>query len=132
MNKYHTLSILFFIGGLVFFLIGVFTGNVEAGFFLVFPFFVGSGIYSVLGIIFVFIAILLFMFGYASTAADAIGLQFEENKHDVESKKSVKGGGVVLVGPIPIVFGSNWKIAVIMMVLAILLTICTFLAFRFL
>lgn len=132
MNRCHKVSILFFIGGLVFFAIGIFTGEVEAGFVLIFPFFIGSGIYALSGIVLVFISILLFMFGFTGTTVESIDLQFEKNKHDTKSKKIVKGGGVVLIGPIPIVFGSNWKIAIIMMVLAILLITCAFLAFRFL
>ena len=132
MNKYHKLSILFFTGGLAFFAIGIFTGDVETGFFLVFPFFAGSGLYAVLGIALVFIAMLSFMFGFASTAAESIDLQFEKNKHGIKNKKSVRGGGVILIGPIPIVFGSNWKIAITMMVLAILFIIFAFLTFGFL
>jgi len=132
MNRYHKLSILFFTGGLVFFAIGIFTGDVETGFVLVFPFFIGSGIYAFLGIVFVFISILLFIYGFAGATTGSIDLQFEKNRQNTKSKKIVKGGGVVLIGPIPIVFGSNWKIAIIMMVLAILFIFCAFLAFRFL
>ncbi|RLF92053.1 hypothetical protein DRN50_09415 [Thermococci archaeon] len=40
-----------------------------------------------------------------------------------EKKTSFKGGGVILIGPIPIVFGSNWKIVVFLMIIAILLMI---------
>ena len=45
----------------------------------------------------------------------------EEGYGEVYPKKkvSVKGGGVVFVGPIPIVFGSNWKIALVLMLIAL-------------
>jgi len=134
MNKYHLLSLLFFILGAVFFALGVFSGEVETGFVVVFPFLIGSGLYAFLGFIFVFIAILLFMFGFVRLATTEYGLHFDKEDEELypRRKTSVKGGGVVLIGPIPIVFGSNWKIAVIMMIIAIILIISIVLAFRFL
>jgi len=130
MNKYHILSLVFFICGVVFFAIGVSSGEVETGFVIVFPFLVGSGIHAFLGFICIFIAILLFMFGFVSTAADISSLKVEEdNGYYPQKKTSVKGGGVVLIGPIPIVFGSSWKIAVIMIVLVIVLIVTAFFAF---
>jgi uncharacterized protein (TIGR00304 family) len=40
-----------------------------------------------------------------------------------EGQSRVKGGGVILIGPIPIIFGSNAKWASIAMVLAIVLIV---------
>ncbi|RLF25962.1 MAG: hypothetical protein DRN01_05850, partial [Thermoplasmata archaeon] len=37
-----------------------------------------------------------------------------------EKKRFFEGGGVILIGPIPIVFGSNWKIAIALMFIAII------------
>ena len=121
MNKYYTLSFLCLIIGIIFFLIGILAGDVEAGFVLIFPFLVGSGPYAVLGFLFMFIAIILFMFGFASTTRASIDLPFDEDTYDIKRKKSVKGGGVILIGPIPIVFGTSWKIAVLLMIAAIIL-----------
>jgi uncharacterized protein (TIGR00304 family) len=130
MSKYYILSLVFFICGVVIFAIGVLSGEVETGFVVVFPFLVGSGIHAFLGFICVFIAILLFMFGFVGIVADTSSLKVEEdNEHYPQKKTSVKGGGVVLIGPIPIVFGSSWKIAVIMIVLVIILIITAFFAF---
>ena len=123
MNKYYTLSFLCFVLGIIFFFIGILAGDVEAGFVLIFPFLVGSGTYAVLGFLFMFIAIILFIFGFARTARESIDLPFDEDTYDIKRKKSVKGGGVVLIGPIPIVFGTSWKIAVLLMIVAIILII---------
>jgi len=38
-------------------------------------------------------------------------------------KGKVEGGGVIIIGPIPIVFGSSQKVSTILVVLAIILTI---------
>lgn len=43
------------------------------------------------------------------------------------SRKKIKGGGVVLIGPIPIIFGSDYKYAVIAILLAIILMLIVFL-----
>lgn len=132
MNKYHLLSLVFFISGIVFFAIGVLSGEVETGFVVVFPFLVGSGLNAFLGFILVFVAILLFMFGFVSSATTSGSLHVDNEDEDVypRKKKSVKGGGVVIIGPIPIIFGSSWKIAVIMMIVAIILIITIVLALR--
>lgn len=46
----------------------------------------------------------------------------EENTgHEKKINGKVKGGGVILVGPIPIVFGTDRRYALILMVLAIII-----------
>lgn len=130
MNKRHILSLICFIVGIAFFAVGFFTGEAEGGVFVIFPFITGSGVYPLLGFIFIFIAILLFMFGL-TTHIGPEELQVED-EYQTRKKTSVKGGGVVLIGPIPIVFGSNWKIAIVLMIIAIILIIVAFFAFRIL
>jgi uncharacterized protein (TIGR00304 family) len=119
MNKYHIFSVFFFIICIFFFVLGIFFGDVQTGIFVVFPFIAGSGIYAFSGLIFLFVSILFFIFGF--------GLKYEKDEMINREKTSVKGGGVILIGPIPIVFGSNWKIALVLMVVAIILIIVTFL-----
>jgi uncharacterized protein (TIGR00304 family) len=131
MNIYSKFSLLFFICGIAFFVIGILEGTVEGGIFIIFPFLIGSGIYALFGIIFFFFSFLFYMVGLYSNTEDFINLQFGKNKNDIKSEKSVKGGGVILIGPFPIIFGSNWKIAIVMMVLALLLIIVGFLLFKF-
>ena len=134
-NRYHLLSLVFFILGVVFLALGVLSGEVETGVIVVFPFLVGSGLFAFLGFIFVFIGLLLFMFGFiGATVGINNGLQVGDKDENYPSRKaaSVKGGGVIFIGPIPIVFGSSWKIVVVMIVLAIILIVSIVLATRFL
>lgn len=128
MNNFHKLSLFSFIGGFVFFSIGAITGEVEVGFFLIVPFLIGSGIISTLGVILIFISILLFIFGFAIGKEDYFNEQFERTPK-IKDKKTVRSGGVVLIGPIPILFGSNWKITLTMMILAVIIILITFLFF---
>ena len=131
MNKFHILSVIFLIIGIALFLLGFLSGNVETGFFIVFPFITGSGIHAFLGFIFIFVAILLFMFGYTAYYESN---EFQTDNYESKSSKktSIKGGGVVLIGPIPIVIASNWKIAVFLMILAIIIFLLAFFSLNYL
>jgi len=129
MNKYNFFSLICFIIGIVFFIIGFLRGDIQTGVILVFPFLAGSGIYAFAGFIFIFIAILLFMFSF-KTNVESDKLKMDQGNSQQTNKASVKGGGVVLIGPIPIIFGSNWKIAVFLMVLAIIFILVAFFTFK--
>ena len=130
MNKFHLFSFLLAFIGISFFFIGFLFGDVESGFFVIFPFLLGSGIYAFLGFIFIFLAILLFMFGF-SEYTDADEFQTDNYETKLHKKTPFKGGGIVLIGPIPIVFGSSVKIVIALMIIAIIFIIGAFLLFRY-
>jgi uncharacterized protein (TIGR00304 family) len=52
---------------------------------------------------------------------DRLGEKFEE-KHMKKEKREVKAGGVVLIGPVPIIFGDS-KYAVYALILTIVLMV---------
>jgi uncharacterized protein (TIGR00304 family) len=129
MNRYHIFSLIFLIGAIISFVIGFMEGDVEGGIFIIFPFVIGSGISSLIGIVLIFLSVLFYIFGL--TRFDFQEEEYSINKNEpIQKKTSVKGGGVVLIGPIPIVFGSSWKIALVMMVLALIIILITLLFFR--
>jgi uncharacterized protein (TIGR00304 family) len=129
MNRRHLLPLVFFISGIVFFSLGILTKEMEIGVVLIFPFMVGSGIYALLGFISIFIATMLFMIGFLSKfSSDDLNVR-KKDIHQTNKKTSVKGGGVILIGPIPIVFGTNWKIALMLMMLA-MIAITVFFIFK--
>ena len=117
MNKFHLLSMIFFILGFGLILTAISSGEVKGGFFVVFPFLVGTGIYASLGILLIFLAFVMLIFGIFESFK---GEDFEIEPTEMPEKK-VEGGGVVLIGPFPIVFGTNLRIALILIVLAITL-----------
>ncbi len=49
----------------------------------------------------------------------------EEEYDELRARKKVKGGGVILIGPIPIVFGES-RYAVLALILAIVLMVLAF------
>ena len=64
MNRALQLSFVFFISGALFFLFSVLIGEIEIGDVLFFPFYVGSGIYTYLDFISIFIANILSLFKF--------------------------------------------------------------------
>lgn len=67
-----------------------------------------------IGLTIIFLGLLLIMFGTL----------FELNKKSDEKTKGeekTEFGGVIFIGPIPIVFGSNKKIAKIMLIIGIII-----------
>lgn len=129
MNKFHILSLISLVLGIVFLFIGILSGDVEAGIFFIMPYISGSGIFGFFGFVLIIASIFLFLFGLTNFIENEINDPVDSELRP-RKKSSFKGGGVVLIGPIPIIFGSSWKIAVISIILAIFLIIVSFFSFR--
>jgi len=119
MNRVQTLACFLIAFGIGLFLIGLVQGDVQTGIIVVFPFIMGTSAFAAAGMLLVFLGIVLFFYG---------GMKAYESMHGQLSKEdtahtSVKIGGVVLIGPIPIIWGSNWKITLIMILAALLLLV---------
>ncbi len=71
----------------------------------------------VAGILLIMLGFFLITFGMMRSAQEN---GERDSEHEAGGKK-VKGGGVILIGPIPIVFGTDKKYALILMILAIVL-----------
>lgn len=69
------------------------------------------------GMMLIILGFFLVAFGIMSSAKESTGL--EECQETGEVK--VKGGGVILIGPVPVVFGTDKRYALLLMVLAIVL-----------
>lgn len=128
MNKFYLLSIFFFIFSFIFFLVGFISGDIEGGIFVIFPFVKGSGIIGFLGVIFLFFTFVFFMFAFAfnfeKKVDDSIGQSFKTNS-------SKKFGGLVFIGPIPIIFGSNLKMILFTIILALCIILVYFIILHF-
>jgi len=129
MNRHHLLSLVLFCIGIGFLVMGMSTGEVETGIVLIFPFIMGSGIYALIGVLLIFAALILFTVGYMTRGIGEPPYPMDK-EHFEQKETKIKGGGIVLIGPIPIVFGSTWKIVVFLMALALVL-ILVLVWFRF-
>ena len=57
-------------------------------------------------------------------------LEYEKREREksgtFQENTKIKGGGVIMIGPIPIIFGSDYKFAIIAILLAIILILIVF------
>lgn len=68
------------------------------------------------GITLIILGFVLTVFGMMRSAKESTGIPHKEIK---EGK--IKGGGVILIGPVPVVFGTEKRYALLLMVLVIVL-----------
>lgn len=107
--------------GILLVVLAVLEGQMEMALFIVFPVIYGGGLIAGLGILLVFLgSVSLFLslipFGTYEREENGPG-------YCLDRERDIKTGGVVLIGPIPIVFGSDWKMAIWAILLAIALII---------
>jgi uncharacterized protein (TIGR00304 family) len=107
--------------------ISVTSGEAEVSLVLIFPVISGSGGMFILGTVLI---IFSFVVGFALLAMGQLEVQramLGPSRGDYwrpeDSKTEKKYGGVVLVGPIPIAFGSDKTVALIMLVVGIVMAI---------
>lgn len=115
MNNYQKLAVLLFILGIILIAISFLKNEGNVGIFLIFPVFWGTGFFAFLGVLLIFIAFFLFFFGFVNLKYE----DFEREEKKTETKTNY--GGVVLVGPIPIIFGKDVRLTIILVILAIVL-----------
>ena len=98
----------------------------EGGFvlFLIFPVFYSTGVWGLAAILLIFVGFLLIFISpfYESSHISTYQPHFEERKEEniVEKRTEKHYGGVVLIGPIPIIFGSDRNM-VMLSILAVIL-----------
>jgi len=107
-----TAAILFALG-VICIAAGIALGEGKAGIFIIFPFIYGNGLLMMLGIILIFISFPLFMFSRFRFEEEIFS--GEEAIAPEEIKTEKHAGGLILIGPIPIIISSDWKTALILM-----------------
>ena len=146
-NAYMVGAVCLFILAVTLMVIAVERGEAHAGIFLAFPYITGGGLFLGLGLLLVFVGIVLITLGSVSrfvTLAQVDDLEWEERPRtkgkkgkkrpartvgdeELDTPFKLKGGmhngGVVFIGPVPIVFGPNAKVTKLMLYLAIVLVI---------
>jgi uncharacterized protein (TIGR00304 family) len=138
MNRYHLFAVILLICGIISLGYSVTSGEGSAAVVVFIPVFYGSGLFSFIGVLCIIAAIFLGFLGFAQGAFKEEGVEEPQGQRTSSPsqsqqrpgpQKSIKGGGVVLIGPIPVVFGSDAKTAMILMVLAIILIVVVFVLF---
>ena len=134
MNVYRLISFGLTCASGIFFLLAFINEELNFGIALIFPFIIGSGIFSFCAILCLFIAFFLLFYHNGWYARDKNG-SFSENINENQefnhkTKADVKGGGIVFIGPFPIFFGTSKKLVLFMIVLFMVIFL-TLIFFRF-
>ena len=73
------------------------------------------------GIILIFLGSLILIFWSITRSIETRAVLKEETNLSEAKSEKIKGGGVIMIGPLPIVFGTDKKYALIAIILAIVL-----------
>ncbi|MGD0056376.1 MAG: DUF131 domain-containing protein [Methanomassiliicoccales archaeon] len=120
-------SLLMIIVGVVISIVSIVQGQMQVILFLIFPVFYAEEVLPAIGTALLFIGIvgLFLSFFVSMTPSDARSRPndgpLDLAEAEERRKPKMKSGGVVLIGPVPIIFGSDWRMAITAIVLAILL-----------
>lgn len=131
MRRLTVLALMALVGGLALLAYSAATGEGQVVLFLIFPVFTGSGLASFAGMLLIMLGLFLGFLSMAGFALPATGAAPppEAAAPATPPSPAKKFGGVVLLGPVPIVFGSDRRVTNAMLVLAIVLTILLVLFF---
>ena len=117
--KKLVIPVIVFITGLFFIALSVLTGQSEFGIFFIFPMVIGGGPYLFTGTVLIIISFIL-----------PFIISFREVKnHKQEERRETSYGGVVFIGPIPIIFGKDKSIASKMMYIGLLIAVLLLLVY---
>ncbi len=110
---------------------GVADGRLHIGFLLIIPIIYGSGAEAVAPALLVFLAFVLFAISSTGGQEGEAGTGYNRQQDTVrETAKTRRAfGGVIFIGPVPIVFGSDRRITGYMIVAAVVILILLLIAF---
>ena len=131
MNRFLAIAILLLFCGIALLGFSVAEGESSAGVFVVFPVLIGSGIWAFLGMMCIMGALI---FGFMGFGARLAGFGDFDSSEPGEPQRqgqgprqrtgpAVRGGGVVFIGPLPIIFGSDTKLTIVLVILAIIMMV---------
>jgi uncharacterized protein (TIGR00304 family) len=121
------LPVVLFVGGIGMIVASVASGEADVSLVVVFPVVSGSGGLFLLGTVFVVVGMLLgvalMTMGQLEMAEYQRVISGGKREFERPTEKRTKYGGVVLVGPVPIAFGSDLRTAIIMLIAGIVIAI---------
>jgi uncharacterized protein (TIGR00304 family) len=131
MRILRTLGLALLVAGVIATVLGVLTGDIQVGLALFFiPYLQSSTWLGGLAILLIFAGIVvLILDGFYAINGQVI--QEEDGRKSSAKRSKTEMGGVVLLGPIPIVFGSNNRAALLALIAAAVFVMALMLAFFF-
>lgn len=109
MKKPFILPFLFLILSFIILAYGYYLGEVSIGLLVIFPLITTNGLVGVIGVILFIISIFIIFIQIPKSIFHSDAYNNRENIFNVDKKvdKKVQAGGVIFLGPIPIIFGNN-------------------------
>lgn len=104
-----------FLAGVLALVLGFTENQATLSLFVIFPVVTATGPWSILGIVLMIVGVFLFFFTWSSVgergAAEGPMAPPAQPSPSVPATGTRRWGGVVFLGPIPVVFGSDQKVA---------------------
>lgn len=126
-NRFMAATAGLFVLGLCLVALSVLRGEGHAGIALFIPFFYGTGPLASLGVLCFFVGMVLLFLGIGrpamAQAPEEVPAPREVPAANETDEKKVRGGAIIMIGPVPIVYGSDPATARRLMVLALLLMV---------
>lgn len=137
--KMRWFAVLSFLLGFGLMALAIYRGEATLGLFIIFPVFMGSGPLTLLGMLCIFLGFLLFFVAGMHMIGEVNDVDHivQDSYSDMDTvpmysntdRRKSSFGGVVFLGPIPIVFGSSQEMARWMVVAAIVIAVIMLLFF---
>lgn len=134
MRNRKALALGVFIAGVALFLGGVVTGDTKVYLAVIIPVIETTSLLSIIGILLMFGAFFMWFMGAFTSAPggtprNASSGEDSSTRHGAltevpgskGARRSTKAGGIILIGPIPIMFSNDRRLAIILMILGIAL-----------
>jgi uncharacterized protein (TIGR00304 family) len=122
-NKYFKFAFLLFIAGVALIIINALIYEGVFSIVLFIPVFYGKGPLAILGALFIILSLILIMLGFIRGFVSEREYNPTPVEAHSEAEKEVKGGGIVLLGPIPIIFSTDRSLIVILIAVTIIILI---------
>ena len=117
------LPIAVFLGGVACIAAAVATGEAEVDLVVIFPVFSGSSGLFLLGTVLIILSFLIGFAMLASSRGEIVAEAPTDRTQQPAVERKSHYGGVVLIGPVPIAFGSDKRTAIVMLILGIAVAI---------
>jgi uncharacterized protein (TIGR00304 family) len=129
MRRLTAAALALFLLGMVLMAYAAYLGEMTFTLVVIIPVVQSSNIWALAGMALIFAAIFLFFFSMAAPMREAPAQpNASAPQATVPQQPARKFGGVVFVGPIPIIFGSDKKVAKWMLVVALVIVILLIIA----
>ncbi|MFW6141507.1 MAG: TIGR00304 family membrane protein [Candidatus Saliniplasma sp.] len=111
--KRMLLPLILFLIGMSLIILSVITGESQLALFLIFPVIYGAGVIMIVGILMIFL----------SFASLFFIIPFQDDTQSTEIQKESNWGGIIFIGPIPIVMGKDRSVTKTMLYIGLIIAV---------